>query len=75
MKPTQAAELGAKVRARRRACGLTIVELADRSGYDRTTVQRLETGAGTHWQTAVDVCQVLGMGVEITQPATADCAP
>lgn len=64
---TTVRDLGAAVRAARRATGLSQETLSERAGVSRPWLSRLETGAnpGAELRKVLDVLNVLGLAVTL----------
>lgn len=53
----------------RRAAGLTQAELADRSGVNRMTVSRIESGEDPRFSTLQELARAMGMGLMLVPEA------
>jgi DNA-binding XRE family transcriptional regulator len=63
------AGFGTKLRAFRRAAGLSQAELADKAGIHRRTVIKIERGErDPQWETAVALAHALGLEVTAFLP-------
>ena len=58
-------ELGAALRAERKARGLTLQQVADKVSLRRQTVAALESGENASLHTVMAVLAVLGMGLHV----------
>lgn len=56
---------GEAVRTRRSRKGLTQEELAEKAGYSRKTIERIENGNGTSIETLENIAEILDVRVEI----------
>lgn len=59
------AELGAAVRAARKASGLTATAIAERSGRARNVLYRLEAGGEVSVGSLLDILRVLNLGLRL----------
>ncbi len=57
--------LGGTIRSRRRSLGLTQQDLADLAGVQRQTIGRIESGSGGDVPTLLEVCDALGLSIEV----------
>lgn len=55
----------AELRQARLRQKLSVDEVAQRAGYSRGTVQRLEKGEAVRWQALVDVARALGVSADV----------
>ncbi|MEQ1736938.1 MAG: helix-turn-helix domain-containing protein [Rhodoglobus sp.] len=62
-------EIGAAVKLRRRALGLTQADLAALAETDRDTISALEKGRGTRLATLLRTAAVLGLSVKVGDTA------
>ena len=66
-------ELGATIRARRKALKWTQEKLADESGVNRTTICAIESGRRTcDMTTLVLLCSTLGLRITIVSPVKSE---
>jgi transcriptional regulator with XRE-family HTH domain len=65
-------DLGAAVRAARRASGVTTVEVARRSGRSRDVLHRLETGQDVSVSSLLAILSAIGHGLQIAPSARPD---
>ncbi len=68
--PTVPASFPARLRSLRERAGLTVADLAERSGLYRTAVWKLEAGqSAPTWDTVCRLADALGVGVEVFRRA------
>lgn len=57
-------QLGRRIDDARKKIGYTLVQLAQRAGYDERTIRNVIKGRPTRVATLRDICKVVGIGVE-----------
>jgi transcriptional regulator with XRE-family HTH domain len=61
---TARAEFGRRIDGARKKIGFTLVQLAQRAGYDERTVRNVIKGRPTRLTTLRDICKVIGIGLD-----------